>query len=347
MRTILNLNLFSLLIAVGLFLQPICVTAQQPVFDLVTASESEILNYLDASPRTRTAPAEWEKLSFDLVTRLAEIGSASSLSFLESVEGQKPIQLKEIMGCRSAMMVPVYDVSLESRKAQHRILTREAAATVRAKVSGRDFSFLDQVGEKSDFDPFVLGIKTTIGDWSASDRETTLNRFAQPATSPWASGKSAIVLELLIADQRIPSESQTGALHTNQALELLRRIDEYPETERKNVIRRVYQNHEEAASAAGIMLQEGVSAYDEALVLEMLNEYQDSAAYRLGQDRSPEMTSYLVDALDELVSNEQTTRYAILALMLQDTSESRDALQGLLSNEKIPEPIRIDVEGWL
>lgn len=281
-------------------------------------SEAEVLAKVPAIEAFADAPREMLRL--DAATRLADLGTSDSLPVLQRWSALEAEVTTLVDGCRTQVEVPVFDFSAASTSAEARVSRRLMAATLRRRLGDDAARWANTLAS-----PATPGTIEAVGELPAETSREVVRRMISIADDSEAAVAAAIVVtraDLAPPAVRFP-DLMAQQLYAHRA-------DLSPKTW--------------SAIETRVTSLPGVASRARAEKAQAVSLDAQLALWPEGAVAASEKPAL---ALKAKASNASKQRAAVLALMLQDSVESRAALKELAESGALDAELAGKVAAWL
>jgi hypothetical protein len=287
--------------------------------------EVAILSTVGAIEGINDATAR-EMLRLDAATRLADQGTTMSLVQLRAWSAIEPTVTTMVDGCRTQHEVPLFDYKTASLLASERITVEHDAATLRARLGRDPDGWLDALTPVSE--PLGAALPLAYRQLDQPLARAILARLHDPPSTPQG---SLAVAELILVADAAPDP-------------LI--VDAFPDL----LCVRLYEERARLGSAVWSAMEPRISTAPG--VASQWRIAQASAAplsIRLssGAEGAAAASDAAVAELETSAADPALAQSAVLALMLQDSQESRAALRRIIAQGTLDATLQRKLRTWL
>lgn len=265
-----------------------------------------------------------EMLRLDAALKLADTGTSRSLPMLSRWVELTPEVETTIDGCRAPVQVPLFDFQAAALAALQRIRVAEVAASLH-RQNGRNVSaWLAALQSSPERDGLVLACRQI-------DRDTAVGVLHSMAVLPAATRASAAVSELILVADALPKEA---------VLDAIADVD----------CERLYDGRGRLSSDTWHQLEPRIArAQGAGSRLRLAKMAGKSLSIQLAGGADGALKAAEASPGDLLggANDSESARSVALALMLQDSPDSRLALRKLLDAKRLEPSVERKVRAWL
>ncbi|MCC7392160.1 hypothetical protein IT571_07355 [Candidatus Sumerlaeota bacterium] len=286
-----------------------------------------------AADAQTSATASREHALLNIAIRLRAEGGEASLPLLDALAARRPVIMTHDVICREVVPLPLYPYHEAARAGAYQIRFRGERAAIADRLKRGDFTWIEAAADGELSEPAFAARLAELKSVPAVKMESARRSISPSREGGNARARQRLLAEICIATKTPPSESELRALEDDVAFDLVRRAGEFGDG--KDAMLKVARSDGRFASLVELETSvAGVSLRDQLVA------GGASAAQRIARDTAPGTTRELSAIAHDAKEDAALRRDAIMALILQGTSSSKDALKDLAGDETLPATLR-------